>query len=586
MTSQQTGVFASFIDALALTMGYSISQPKVDESPNESPAIARSDAGYMPSVWQNSLTGLGTSSDRMTWHVPGGIQCLPDEILAQLYYQDPIAKKIVAKVVDKAFSKGFTITYSGPSEKSRDLIPEITKRSDELELESKAVQAARWGRLYGGGGLFAVTDDGDPEDPFDLSRVREIRSLSVVDKRDLSVFEWYNDPLDENFGKHRYYNLSLYDASVSSITKLHASRVFRFRGTVTATRDSRMYFDSWDASVLQAVWEVLRAFNSDRQSISLMLSDSSVSVIKLKDMWQTAVSNSRGAIDEMIGFLQQKLSVGKILPLDKEDDFIRVERSFASIPQLLAEEQAIVSAAADMPITELFGASASGLSATGEGDRKSWHSQVESQRSQIFEPPIVQAVQVIAKSIGAPDPENFGIQWAELEELSAKEKSDLEKQQTETDVKRVNDLGFPRDSLMIQRYGGEYNPNPPVLTQEDIDDIHGVTIAGEEIAAEISGEQGIAEQQAIQLENDLKVIEQLVKSKAPDEMIREMISRVARKLNVDTPSVLAAIAKSSFRWYTEVQAEISATGEKADARQWIDEARSLIVLSGANGKKD
>lgn len=72
-----------------------------------------------------------------------------------------------------------------------------------------------------------------------------------------------------------------------------------------------------------------------------------------------------------------------------------------------------------------------------------------------------------------------------------------------------------------------------------------------------------------EIEANLKVIEQLVKAKAPDEMVRQLVLRIASELEVDTPEVQEAIGDAVFRWYTEVQAEVSAgvTAEEISKEQ-------------------
>jgi hypothetical protein len=67
----------------------------------------------------------------------------------------------------------------------------------------------------------------------------------------------------------------------------------------------------------------------------------------------------------------------------------------------------------------------------------------------------------------------------------------------------------------------------------------------------------------LSLERDLKVLEQLVKAKAPQEMCRAICQRIAERMGVATEQIMAAITGAEFRWYTEVQSEITA-GQTAE----------------------
>lgn len=79
-----------------------------------------------------------------------------------------------------------------------------------------------------------------------------------------------------------------------------------------------------------------------------------------------------------------------------------------------------------------------------------------------------------------------------------------------------------------------------------------------------SPELAMAEAEQAALDGDLALVEQLVKSKAPDEMVRAVMRRIAGRAGIATPEVLTALSSAEFRWYTEVQAEIAATGETAE----------------------
>lgn len=123
-------------------------------------------------------------------------------------------------------------------------------------------------------------------------------------------------------------------------------------------------------------------------------------------------------------------------------------------------------------------------------------------------------------------------------------------------------------------YGGRASAPPWVqlggdlLIHRALERLVGHTPAAREVFPKaISGKDYLPDQTAAkvdisaeieELKAKLSVIEQLVKAKAPNELVRTLMVEIAELLGAATPEVLAAIGEAEFRWYTEVQAELSA----------------------------
>jgi hypothetical protein len=74
----------------------------------------------------------------------------------------------------------------------------------------------------------------------------------------------------------------------------------------------------------------------------------------------------------------------------------------------------------------------------------------------------------------------------------------------------------------------------------------------------------ISQAQNEKIQTKLKISEALVKMKAPDEVVRKVVSGVLSDLGIYDPTALAALNKQVFRWYTEVQTEMQATGQTSE----------------------
>jgi hypothetical protein len=202
-----------------------------------------------------------------------------------------------------------------------------------------------------------------------------------------------------------------------------------------------------------------------------MLTDSSIGVLKLKNLWRVLSSDKRQTFLDRMETIQQSLWSGRIMPISTDEEFERVSRSFAGIPEMSDADQADVAAACGFPITVLFGRSPAGMNATGESDLKIWHGIADSERRTKITPQAEAIVQLLAVEAGAPDPENYGVEWPCLEQLTLKETADLLKTEAETDDLRIGQ-GVPEEAVLRHRLGGaEYNHSPLSLSDDELDDL-------------------------------------------------------------------------------------------------------------------
>lgn len=431
----------------------------------------RSDQDLMTSLWQNTLTGLGGETDKLSSHVPVSITPLSVDALASLYLGDPYAGRVVGAKIDDALRQGFDVGYGGGSDTDPDLIPKILERLDELDALGQVRRAAKWGALYGWGGLLLGTEQQDQSRQLVEEQSGELASLTVLDRRDVSVATWSED------GSH--HELYRYQPVRGSSRLIHASHIIAFGGRDTALRDSIAYFDGFDCSVLQPVWEVIRAFQAGWQGANGMLIDGSIGVLKLPELARLLSMGGRSTLLERLAVMRQSLWSGKWLPIDSTESLEYVSRSFAGIPELLLEQKTLVAAAAEMPVTRLFGVSPAGLNATGASDEKSWHSTVEAERRNRITRQVRRLLLLVARELGAEEPEGFYPEWPALEVLNATEAAALELAIGQGDALRVQ-LGMAEETILRHRYGGAtFQTTPPLLDDEELALLGEVTASSE-----------------------------------------------------------------------------------------------------------
>lgn len=214
------------------------------------------------------------------------------------------------------------------------------------------------GRAYGGSILFIGANDGRPPDqPLDDTKSGEITFLTVFDRRELIVHEWYSDPLAPNYGSPKSYMLYpqfFLDQNGKSIKTgiiVHESRCIRFEGT-HADRRERIRLWGWTYSVLQPVYDVVRDFENLYRAMGYMVQDANQSVFKLSGLIDQVAKNSTELRNRM-QFVEETRSVNRavLLDVDEGEDFIKVPTTFSGVPDISDRFQQRLSAATGIPVT-------------------------------------------------------------------------------------------------------------------------------------------------------------------------------------------------------------------------------------------
>ncbi len=362
--------------------------------------------------WQNFTTGIGTSRDKTTlgsfwqpWRV------LDNELLA-LYNGSDLAAKIVEKRPFEMFRRGYDLTADGAdASELQDLQSDACER---FRLDEQLVEAFVWGRLFGGNLLIVGADDGQTMDqPLDITRIKTVNYIFNVDRRFAWAQSYYSSPQNtkNRVPKHGMPELYLITNVVSqsmpqpgdfNTSVVHESRVIRFDGTPTDVL-TRQQLAGWSWSVLQRVYDAMRRFEHAFDSVGHLLSDASQAVFKIQGLIDMIGANQISAVRQRMAVVDETRSTARAVLLDTEgEEFERIETSFGGLPEILDRMMMRLAAAADMPLTELFGRSAAGLNATGEGDTRKWYDTIASEQQRFLEPKLRYLYRILAAAEDSP----------------------------------------------------------------------------------------------------------------------------------------------------------------------------------------
>lgn len=387
--------------------------------------------------WQNAITGLGTARDKLTAHTPIVSFQLPDQTLEALHSDDDICAKIVEKLPSDALRNSFTITLdAAQSDDAVTVGKQIDRALAQLHADEALREAWIWGRLYGFGAIYVGADDGlDPREPLNIERVKTLSHLTVLRRSQLQRDTYYEDIRAPNFGQPKTYRIINYATPQgvsaqrvwSGETIVHESRLLKFRGVLTSRWGARSSMD-WDDSVLQRVFQSVQASSSTWMAAAHLMTDASQGVLKLQNLMQLMTAAGEQRLQQRVRLFDIGRSVARAYLLDQNESFERVPTPFTGIPELLDRFMMRVAAAADMPLTILFGRSPAGLNATGESDTRAWYDQVATVRSHQLTPPIEQLVKLIMATDSGPTRgkilDGFQVVYPALWQPTAKERAE------------------------------------------------------------------------------------------------------------------------------------------------------------------
>jgi phage-related protein (TIGR01555 family) len=205
------------------------------------------------------------------------------------------------------------------------------------------------------------------------------------------------------------------------LTQIHPSRVLEIPGNALPDWRLAPLGGGWGDSVLQTVVDTMKSFTSIQQSVAAMVNDGKMDVVKVPEMSLNMTNQKyKDKLVERFAIAAQTKSTISALLLDKEEDWQRVTTQYGGLPMIMHEFITIVSGAAEIPVSRLFGqAMGRGLSggstgSGGEADMTNYYDNCNSKQKTEVAPRMGMLDQVLMRSaLGKPDP-NIHYEWSPL----------------------------------------------------------------------------------------------------------------------------------------------------------------------------
>lgn len=303
---------------------------------------------------------------------------------------------------------------------------EILKLINSLDRDddiNTVGQAAKWNRLFGGAGVLIMTDQ-DPMQPLNIEAINKDTPLEfrAVDMWELFLDKQNTDGYDpslqtENFEHYSYY-----------AQQLHKSRVMRMKG-LTAPSFLRPRLRGWGFSVVE---KLVRSINQYIKATDLgfeVLDEFKLDVYKIKNLTTTLMSEvGASAVQKRVQMANWQKNYQNAIVMDSEDDFDHKQLSFAGLAEAMEGIRMQVASDMRMPITKLFGTSASKGFATDQNDMEVYNAMVEAEVRNKIKYDLLRVIEIKCQKLFGFIPDDLSIEFKPLRVLSAEQEENVKTQ--------------------------------------------------------------------------------------------------------------------------------------------------------------
>lgn len=367
------------------------------------------------SPFTEQISNVTTGFKNLRWYLVSNFR----QFLSELYVEIGLVQTIVDVPVDDALRGGLEIKSKQLDEEQIEELQVSLDRDDDL---ATAGQAAKWNRLFGGAGILILTDQ-DPEEPLELSAIGPDDTLEfrAVDMWELfwdkQNTEGYNPAIQsEDFDYYNYYG-----------EQVHKSRVMRLTG-LTAPSFIRPRLRGWGFSVVEAL---VRSMNQYLKATDLgfeVLDEFKVDVYKVKNLVNSLMSPiGAEAIKRRVQLANYQKNYQNAVVMDSEDDWDHKQLSFTGLAEAMAGIRMQVASDMRMPLTKLFGISASGFN-SGEDDIEVYNAMVESQVRNKLKYHLLRICEIKCQKLFGYIPDDLQIAFKPLRVMSAEQEETVKTQ--------------------------------------------------------------------------------------------------------------------------------------------------------------
>ena len=337
-------------------------------------------------------------------------------LLTNAYKSIGFIQTAINQIVDDAFrNEGLIIdTKTLDTEELEQLRQALTDNGDIEAIKD----AIRWGQLYGGGTVMAMTDQ-NPELPLDEKQLKGKKLKFVASDRWHCTTTGSNIEISDKF----IYTTSP-DESGTTMLTLDRSRVGIFSG-LKCPDHIRLIMQGWGLSIFEAVISPLTQYLKSMSVALELLDEAKIDVIKILDLANTLMTpGGEEIIKRRLALVTQNKNYKSSIAMDAQDDYQQKQITFSGLPDMIEKIQYLVCSALKRPYSKVFGKGSSGFS-SGEDDLENYNTIVDSEIRTPATNLIKWVVDLRCLQLFGRKLPDFTPQWKPLRVMSEKDESEI-----------------------------------------------------------------------------------------------------------------------------------------------------------------
>lgn len=320
----------------------------------------------------------------------------------------------------------------------------IRIEEDRLMLPMAVQEAATWASLYGGAGVLMLTGQ-DLSKPLNINKITKgsLERLVVFDRYDMSAMTlntW--NVLAPNYLAPEFYTIT------GGGQQIHWSHFARFNGT-RLPRRQMLQTQGWGDSELRKCLDDIMDMVASKDGIAELMQEANVDIIKREGLSDELASDQDEAITQRYALFSQMKSVVQMALLDGDETYDRKTLDLGGVAPVIEIFMTWISGAANIPVTRLFGTSAKGMNATGEGDMNNYNNSIRSKQLTRLDPGMRYLDEVMVRSALGYWPDDYNYVWAPLSQPTELQLAQAAQTRMQTDIGYLSE-GIVRAS-QIQR---------------------------------------------------------------------------------------------------------------------------------------
>lgn len=392
----------------------------------------------------NVMTGLGTNKSKRSHNVWQQSALNDYATLDACYVSNWIARKICDIPAEDATREWRRIKCEGAED--------IAATEQQLLVPNAVQEAATWANLYGGSGILMITNQ-DLTKPLRVDRIKkgELKRLLVLDRWDMGsagINTW--DILASNYLQPEFFHVR------GGAMQIHHSHFARFKGERLPLRQQAQT-QGWGDSKLRKCIDDISDMVAAKDGIAELMQEANIDVITREGLTEELSTDQDDSIIKRYELFSMMKSSIQMALLDGEEKFDRMTLNLSGVAPIIEQFMTWISGAADIPVTRMFGTSAKGMNATGEGDDRNYNNSIRASQRKNFAEPMRVLDEVLVRSALGSFPSEYDYEWNPLSipnglETAQAEQLRSQKHQTYLDLGVVQKSQVMRELQASEEY--------------------------------------------------------------------------------------------------------------------------------------